>query len=77
MQNITVALDAMGGDFGPRVTVPATLDILRQQPNLRVVLFGDAEQIQQQLRLAADHFPVVVAARMADSTLCRARIYLV
>ncbi|MAZ71407.1 MAG: phosphate acyltransferase [Porticoccus sp.] len=47
----------MGGDFGPRVTVPATLDILRQQPNLRVVLFGDEQQIQQQLRLAGDHFP--------------------
>tara|TARA_R110002124_G_scaffold1714_2_gene10575 strand:- start:6864 stop:7847 length:984 start_codon:yes stop_codon:yes gene_type:complete len=46
----------MGGDFGPRVTVPATLDILRQQPNLRVVLFGDEQQIQQQLRLAGDHF---------------------
>ena len=47
----------MGGDFGPRATVPATLDILRQQPNLRVVLFGDAQQIQQQLRLADDNFP--------------------
>ena len=47
----------MGGDFGPRATVPATLDILRQQPNLRVVLFGDAQQIQQQLCLAADKFP--------------------
>ncbi|WP_293615667.1 phosphate acyltransferase PlsX [Porticoccus sp.] len=52
-----LAIDAMGGDFGPRVTVPATLDILRQQPNLRVVLFGDEQQIQQQLRLAGDHFP--------------------
>lgn len=46
----------MGGDFGPRATVPATLDILRQQPNLRVVLFGDAQQIQQQLRPVTDDF---------------------
>lgn len=47
----------MGGDFGPHTTVPATLDILRQQPGLRVVLFGDAQQIHQQLRLVSDKFP--------------------
>lgn len=47
----------MGGDLGPRATVPAALDILRQQPNLRVVLFGDAELIQQQLCLVRENFP--------------------
>lgn len=41
-----LAIDAMGGDVGPRVTVPATFDILRRQPQLKVVLLGNASQIQ-------------------------------
>ena len=36
----------MGGDHGPRITVPATFDALRRQPQLRVVLLGDKAQIQ-------------------------------
>lgn len=39
----------MGGDSGPRTTVPATLDILRQHPSLSVVLLGNTHQIQQYL----------------------------
>lgn len=47
----------MGGDFGPRVTVVATLDILRQQPRLKVVLFGDSHKIQPILDACDDTFP--------------------
>ena len=39
----------MGGDFGPRVTVPSTLNILRQSPDLHAVLLGDAQQIQDEI----------------------------
>ena len=39
----------MGGDFGPRVTVPSTLNILRQSPDLHAVLLGDAQQIQDEV----------------------------
>lgn len=35
----------MGGDFGPRITVPASLDILRQLPHLKIVLCGDRQEI--------------------------------
>jgi phosphate acyltransferase len=35
-----IAIDAMGGDHGPAVTVPATLDFLRAQPMARVILVG-------------------------------------
>lgn len=44
----------MGGDFGPRITVPATLNILRQHSFLRVVLLGDESQIQPHLTDAID-----------------------
>jgi glycerol-3-phosphate acyltransferase PlsX len=39
--SIAIAVDAMGGDFGPRVTVPATLAVLRENPSLRLTLVGD------------------------------------
>jgi glycerol-3-phosphate acyltransferase PlsX len=42
---IAIAVDAMGGDFGPRVTVPATLAVLRETPDLRITLVGDDAQI--------------------------------
>lgn len=46
----------MGGDFGPRVTVPATFDVLRAQPQLKVVLLGDEKQIFHQLPTDYDSF---------------------
>lgn len=49
MTNLTLALDAMGGDFGPRITVPATLQALRLNPLLKVILVGDQVQIGQYL----------------------------
>ncbi|KJY83458.1 phosphate acyltransferase [Vibrio galatheae] len=51
MQNITVALDAMGGDFGPRVTVPAAVQALSHFPELKVILIGDQNAITTQLSL--------------------------
>lgn len=38
---ITVALDAMGGDHGPRVIVPAALAALLAYPQLSLILVGD------------------------------------
>ncbi|NLS11512.1 phosphate acyltransferase PlsX [Vibrio sp. SM6] len=49
MQSLTVALDAMGGDFGPRVTVPAAVQALSHFPELKVILIGDEPQITTQL----------------------------
>lgn len=43
--SIAIAVDAMGGDFGPRVTVPAALAVLREYPSLRLTLVGDEVQI--------------------------------
>lgn len=43
--SIAIAVDAMGGDFGPRVTVPASLAVLRELPFLRLTLVGDEAQI--------------------------------
>jgi phosphate acyltransferase len=37
---ITVAVDAMGGDHGPSVTLPAALEFLERNPDARVVAVG-------------------------------------
>jgi glycerol-3-phosphate acyltransferase PlsX len=41
----------MGGDFGPRVTVPAAVQALSHFPELKVILIGDRVQIAEQLSL--------------------------
>lgn len=43
---VTLAVDAMGGDFGPRVTVPAIVQALNAQQDLRVLLFGRHSDLQ-------------------------------
>ena len=45
MQPITIALDAMGGDHGPSVVVPAALTAVERIDRLRAVLVGDSERI--------------------------------
>lgn len=39
--SLTLSIDAMGGDFGPVVTIPASLDCLRKNPALKLILVGD------------------------------------
>ncbi len=48
--NITIALDAMGGDQGPSVVVPAALEIIRDTQNVTLILVGDQEVIIKYLR---------------------------
>ncbi len=39
----TIALDAMGGDHGPQVVVPAGLRVLKKFPNLHIIFVGKEE----------------------------------
>lgn len=41
-----IALDAMGGDFGPEVVIPAAAKILSRNNRLRIILVGDEERIR-------------------------------
>lgn len=44
--SITIALDAMGGDFGPSVTVSAAVHILKRHPDLKLILAGDRDTLE-------------------------------
>lgn len=45
-----IALDAMGGDHGLPVVVPAALEALRQYPDISLVLVGDETRINEMFR---------------------------
>ena len=47
----TIALDTMGGDFGPSEIVPAAIASLKQHKNLKLILVGQEDKINDQLKL--------------------------
>jgi glycerol-3-phosphate acyltransferase PlsX len=47
---VTIAVDAMGGDHGPQVTVPASLQLLERDPEVEIILVGLPEPIEEVLR---------------------------
>ncbi|NOT18220.1 MAG: phosphate acyltransferase PlsX [Sulfuriferula sp.] len=49
-KNITVAIDAMGGDHGVKVTVAAAIKCLARDPDLHVILVGVEDVVRTQLR---------------------------
>ncbi|MFY9259314.1 MAG: phosphate acyltransferase PlsX [Gallionella sp.] len=48
--DVTLAIDAMGGDHGITVTVPAAIEYLKQYPNDIIVLVGIVDAIEIALR---------------------------
>jgi phosphate acyltransferase len=46
---VTLAVDAMGGDHGPSVTVPASLRFLEDAADARVILVGRRDAIEDSL----------------------------
>jgi glycerol-3-phosphate acyltransferase PlsX len=43
LEKITISIDAMGGDYGPTVTVPAAFKLLTKYPNVQLILVGNQE----------------------------------
>ena len=64
---VTIALDAMGGDHGPKVVVPAALDYLRRDSSVRLVLVGDEESIRA--HLSAGSLPERLEIHHASQTV--------
>ncbi|HEX7532729.1 MAG TPA: phosphate acyltransferase, partial [Methyloceanibacter sp.] len=47
---VTIALDAMGGDHGPGVVIPAAAISLVRHPDTLFLLVGDATRIEPELK---------------------------
>jgi len=65
--NLTVALDAMGGDHGPSVVVPAAFRVLEGQPELHLIMVGDQSILEREIArhssVHADRVSVVHASQ--------------
>ncbi len=49
LHSSTIAIDAMGGDVGLEVTVPAAIDVLKRYSRLNIILVGDEASLKEQL----------------------------
>lgn len=50
LKNLTIAVDAMGGDHGLRVVIPASVRAIKKNPGLNLILVGDEAHILKQLK---------------------------
>jgi len=59
-RKITIALDAMGGDHGPQVVVPAAVDFLKRDSRVNIILVGAEDRINQHLEgeVASDRIEI-------------------
>lgn len=82
MKECTIALDAMGGDFGVDVTVPAALRALATHPQLKLILVGDRDSLERMLaaqsvthhdRLLIHHASEQVAMDESPSSALRSK----
>ena len=48
--DITIAIDAMGGDHGAHITVPAAVEYLKRHPDDTIVLVGLPDAVEAELR---------------------------
>ncbi len=64
--SVTIAVDAMGGDHGPRVTVPAAAQFLAEHPDVRIVLVGREPEIAEAVKAARPHAPDRLSIRHAS-----------
>ncbi len=42
----TIALDAMGGDFGPEVVIPAAVHVVKKIRDIHIILVGDEKRLR-------------------------------
>ncbi len=62
---ITLAIDCMGGDHGPQVTLPATFDFLRKNPSCSAILVGQEAVLRPYVAPVAQEFLARISVRNA------------
>ncbi len=67
--DVTVAIDCMGGDHGPHVTVPAALDCLRSTADVGIILVGQQDAITTELRRCKAETGPRIAVRQASEVV--------
>lgn len=79
---LKIAIDAMGGDHGPQVVIPAAISALEKHPDIELVLVGDEATLQaalaqqtpeNQARLQIHHASQIVAMDESPQTALRSK----
>lgn len=63
---ITLAIDAMGGDHGPKVTIPASITALSKYDQLHIILVGDQSVIEaelQKINIVIHGYPFIIQVK--------------
>ena len=50
MKNIVLAIDVMGGDYGPKTTVEGVAMASKIHPNVKFILFGDKDKSKRKIQ---------------------------
>jgi phosphate acyltransferase len=70
LKSITIAVDAMGGDHGVDIVVPACVRAARKNPDLKLVLVGQEDKISAVLKkqgaIRSGQFSIVHAAELVS-----------
>lgn len=79
---LKIAIDAMGGDHGPQVVIPAAISALEKHPDIELILVGDEATLQSalaqqtpenQARLQIHHASQIVAMDESPQTALRSK----
>lgn len=66
----TIALDAMGGDFGPEVVIPAAVHVVKNNNGINIILVGDETRLRdcaKQSNIDLDkHFEIQHASQVVE-----------
>ena len=61
---IKLAIDAMGGDYAPEITVKGAMEAIEEYSDLELLLYGDKEKIEKYLtnseRISIVHSPKLI-----------------
>lgn len=70
MKTISLAIDAMGGDYGLSVVIPASIRAVKNNPDLHLLLVGIEEKISAALKkygvLDSDQFSIINASEVVN-----------
>ncbi len=67
--HLTIAIDAMGGDFGPEITIPASVNCLKSNSKLSIILVGDEQVLNGQVADEMPNYPGRLSIRHASETV--------
>jgi glycerol-3-phosphate acyltransferase PlsX len=70
LKTINIAIDAMGGDHGLSVVIPASIRAVRNNPNLNLLLVGAEDKISAALKkygvLNREQFSIINATEIVN-----------